>query len=390
MTMATMVIVMMTANDDHYDHTYTYNTYTYNYAYNTYTYTYNISTSMSSTTDSKRTGSNRGGGSGGGGGGGDTSKKVVIFDTNAYRVLTHGLPLDAARAKVLQLRQLEGHSGNSALAHPIVVSELLTHLVDASDPAYGHCVNALVALGEHTTSGEMQNGGICLIADALSTVCRELFGRLPSGYQQGLEKLGSVVTYIVKHAPNLTDAVTRQNIENLGRGMETEEEGWLKGMEGILDQFSPGTAKVVFGGGSDKEVLRRVRAYFASPAFFEAWSGYIVVSNAAEVGIALTRDEIRAKAEVVRNLFPVPFRLMSTLLQKLATPQPPDLANPKRKRWNFIWDSMISFSIGPGTIDDAPVYMVTGDGDIIEAAKASGFQNQMLTLDDYLKSVGMT
>jgi hypothetical protein len=44
-------------------------------------------------------------------------------------------------------------------------------------------------------------------------------------------------------------------------------------------------------------------------------------------------------------------------LKKLATPRPPDLANPKHKRWNFVWDSLISFTIGPGTIMGAPVFL---------------------------------
>lgn len=326
-----------------------------------------------------------------GGSNGDT-KKVVVFDTNAYRVLTHGLDLNEARAKALHLRQLETRSGHSALAHPIVVWELLSHLLDSSDPAYTYCLHAVVALGEHTASRENADGAICLIADPLSTVCRELFGRLPPGYQQSLENLGSLVTHIVKQAPILSDPVARQNIENLGRGMAAREQNWLKGMKGgILDHFSPGVVKIFFKGGSDNETLRKVRAYLLSEAFFETWSNYIVDSNADEVGITtLPPDELRAKAEVVRKLFPVPFRLMCALLQKLATPHPPDLASPRRKRWNFIWDSMISFAIGPGTIDRAPVYMVTGDGDIVTAAKASGFQDQVLSLDDYLKSVGMT
>lgn len=319
------------------------------------------------------------------------SKKTIIFDTNAYRVLTFGLSLKDARNKALQLRQLEHRSGHSALAHPIVVWELLAHLVDSSDPAFNHCLNALVALGEHTVSREEPDGGICLIAEALSTVCHELFGRLPHGYQQGLENLGSLVTHIVRHAPDIGDPVVRQNIENLGHGMETKEAGWLKGMASVLDHFSPGVAKVVFGSGNDSEALRKARTFFASPAFFEAWSYYIVASHAVEVGITtLPPDELHAKAQIVRNLFPVPFHLMSALLQRLATPRPPDLTNPRRKRWNFVWDSMIVFSIGPGTINEAPVYMVTADGEILAAAKASGYADRIFALSTYLKSVGMT
>jgi hypothetical protein len=155
-------------------------------------------------------------------------RKVVIFDTNAYRVFTFGWSLNEARAKAINLRQVEDQFGYAALAHPTVVWELLTHLVDSSNPAYSHCLKALVALREHTVTRENTNGGICLIADALSTVCRELFGRLPPGYEQGLQNLGSVVNHIAKYASDLSDPLLRQNIENLGRGMVAREAAWLK------------------------------------------------------------------------------------------------------------------------------------------------------------------
>lgn len=322
--------------------------------------------------------------------GGENAKRVNIFDTNAYRVLTHGMNLEQTRARALEVRACADEIGFSSLAHPIAIWELLTHLRDPGDPAYEYCLHAMVALGEHTTSRETSAGGVCLIADAFSSVCHELFGLLPPGYQQGLESLGTVVTHIVKNAPDLSQPTLRQNIEQLACGMENREKEWLGGMEGILDRFSPGVAKAIFGGGSDSEALRKVRTYFDSPAFFEAWSHYIVVSNAAEVGItALQPDELRAKGAIVRQLFPVAFHLMRVLLKKLATPQPPNLASPKHKRWNFVWDSMIAFTIGPGTVDDAEVFLVTGDGEISQAAVAAGYGNRVISLETYLQMIGI-
>ena len=49
-------------------------------------------------------------------------KKVVIFDTNAYRTL--------GRRKVQSLRQRELECGVLALAHPVVMLELSAHLAD--------------------------------------------------------------------------------------------------------------------------------------------------------------------------------------------------------------------------------------------------------------------
>jgi hypothetical protein len=249
-----------------------------------------------------------------------------------------------------------------------------------------------VALGEHAASSNQPDGGINIIADALSTVCRELFGRLPQGYEQGLQNLGSLVTYITKNATDISDPVARQNIQKLGSGMEAREKQWVNGIQSILGHFSPDVVRQVLelGATADSDALGKIREYFASDAFFKAWSTYIVISNALDVGVAsLTPEEIDAKAKTVRELFPVPFKLLSSVLQKLAQPSPANVASKRARRWNFVWDSMISFSIGPGTIDDAPVYFVTGDREIIEAARSSGHAERVLTLEAYLVSVGM-
>jgi hypothetical protein len=316
--------------------------------------------------------------------------KVIIFDTNAYRNFTSGLSLADSRAKAVKLRDHEKKAGVAVLAHPIAIWELLTHLVDETDPAYSYCLHALVALGEHAASRSRMDGGIDIIADALSTVCRELFGRLPPGYEQGLQNLGTLVTYITKNAPNISDPIARQNIQMLGRGMTAREESWLDGMKTILGHFSPEIVKQVFQNGTstDSEALKTMRDYFDQDAFFDVWSQHIVVSNAVAVGLnTLTHEEIKAKATIVRNLFPVPFKLMCTLLKKLATPQSLNLDSTRSKRWNFVWDSMIAFSVGPGTIEDAPVFLVTGDKEITSAVQVAGYGKQVLLLDDYLKSV---
>lgn len=79
-------------------------------------------------------------------------RKVIIFDANAYRNLTFGLSLNESRAKAKRLRAKEKSAGCAVLAHPIVIWELLSHLVDSTDPGYTHCLHAMVALGEHSSS----------------------------------------------------------------------------------------------------------------------------------------------------------------------------------------------------------------------------------------------
>ncbi len=317
------------------------------------------------------------------------TKRVIIFDTNAYRGFSHDLTLGEACVRALQLRRCEQTAGVFVLASPVVVWELITHLADAGDPAYGDCLIAVIMLGEHTLSPTASNGGICLFADAESTVCRELFHRLPSGHEVTCQNLGSLVTYIAKNAPNLTDSIAIQNIKVIANAVAAQEQAWLNQMRIVVAHCDPNAARLVFGGRDDGEVLRKLRVFFTSDLFMDAWATWMVVTHAAKVNEQIgSPDELRRKTAALRQEFSVPFHLMSALLQKLATPQPPLLSNPKKKRWNFIWDTMIAFSIGSShEIDDAPVYVVTGDREISDAAIAANCHDRVLKLEDYLRSV---
>lgn len=291
----------------------------------------------------------------------------------------------------LRLRSCEESSGVFVLVSPVVIWELVAHLADVDDPAYTHCLNSLVLLGLHAENPASMNGGISIFADAESTVCQELFRVVPEDHQEGIRNLGSLVTYCVKYAPAITDPVVVQNIAMISRVMAATEQGWLVEMNEVLKSFDPELAKAFFGGGSnDREVFRKMRAYFKSESFMNIWAAFLVVKHAAKVGAVIPSPEkLQEMVKAIRATFPVPLHLMIALLEKLATPRPPNLANANRKRWNFVWDTMIAFSVGTDhEINGARILLVTGDGEIIDAAHAAGCGNRVLSLDDYLKSVG--
>ena len=143
------------------------------------------------------------------------TKGVVVFDTNAYRVLTYGLTLKNARARAVQLRDLERGAGEMALESPLVVWELLTHLADSSDPAYANCLNALVALGEHTR--EPQTGGIAMTMDSEWVVCHYLFNKVPPDAEANVTSLAGIACHIRDHAPSIMDPAVVSNIAAFSR-----------------------------------------------------------------------------------------------------------------------------------------------------------------------------
>ncbi len=364
---------------------------------------------MSSTTTSTSSGK-RTGGSGVRGGGGVSdnittisvenqpgkdrippgTKRIVIFDTNAYREFAPGGSLANCHEKAIRLRECDQANSVFVLASPTVIWELTAHLADRTDKAYNQCLKSLVMLGEHPVNPAKPDGGISLFPDAESTVCRELFHAVPEVNERGVRNLGSFVRHIVKYAPDLSDPKAQAHINQIAAQVDAAEKGWLKSMQPVLARCDPAAVKHLFGNVSDVVLRKQMSNFFTTQPFVDMWATFTVQMHAAKVGYKIVSDDdLKKKARIALDAFPVPVHLMSSLLQKIAMDQNFKLHNPDRKRWNFIWDTQLTFSIGNShKIGDAPIFFVTGDAEVIAAAKAAKCDSRVLSLKDYLASVG--
>lgn len=317
------------------------------------------------------------------------TKRVVIFDTNAYRYLTSDLSLAESRTQAQRLRELEKKSGVFALASPIVIWELIGHLGETTDPAYNRCLNALVALSEHTWSPFHEDGGVCLFADPASTVCCELFQAVPPMAVTNIQNLSKLAAYVKNNAPTLTLPAAITNFRVFASELAKTERQWLCDMQKVLDDCEPHLAQKWIGGKTPKDVRSKLRAYFASSAFLDAWAAITVVRHANLLSIRLTQAQLAEKTRVIRDVFPVPFHLMSSLLQRFPAPQPLKLTSEKKNRANFVWDTAICFSIGGfHSIDDSPICLVTSDKAIKQAAVTGSCPERVLKLCEHLTTVG--
>lgn len=319
------------------------------------------------------------------------TSKIVIFDTNAYRNLTFGCSLEDSRAKVLKLRKKEQDSGVMALANPFVIWELIGHLAEKKGPSYDYCMNALVALAEHTWSPFDPNGGLCRIADGETSVCRELFQKLPPNAEENAKNLSLMAAHVKSHAPDITLPAAITNFKAFTKALEKHEASWLIEMQKVLDGLNPELAKTWVGGATDAQTRRKLRTFFESQAYMDAWAVSLVTKFAKLVEVKLSAEEITRKAEVMKKVFPVPFHLMAHALREWPGNKSFNLTSPKKKRANFVWDTALCFSIGNFTqVGDALVLFVTDDAAIRKAAEDAKCGHRVLTLKDHLKTVGFT
>jgi hypothetical protein len=317
------------------------------------------------------------------------TNRLSVFDTNAYRELTAEKSLPESRDVAVRVRKLEMSARTISAANPFVIWELIAHLDGVTDPAYERCLNALVALAEHTWSRSDLNSGVCLVADSQSTVCDELFGKVPSSARRNVESLGALATHVLQCAPTLTDPAAIKNIRAFATEMKKKEAEWLTGLQASLEACDPLLARAWIGGRTDKETRKKLVDFFGSELFVDAWSKIGVMTHAELVGVTLNEKELAEKADVMRNVFAAPFHLMSALLQKFPTARDLNLASKKRKWGNYMWDAAICHTIGRfHQLDGAEVLLVTGDRAIVDAAVTAGCSTSVSSLSDYRRSLG--
>lgn len=299
--------------------------------------------------------------------------RIAIFDTNAYRVLSYDLSLTETKDKTARIIECERNEHVLSLANPYVIWELLAHLADENDSAYEQCLNALVALSEHSSSDE-DNGALRLFADTGSTICLELFGQhLPSLEQTSLQ-LSQIALYVKNHAPVLPDPTIQNNIHVFSKEMDTIEKNWVCEMEKSMIEISKAT-------NDGKQHL------FNNNTIENLAATLIINDCASALNISLDNNQLKEKISLLKKTFPVSIKLLIKLIEKFKA-QNFVISNPKKKRWNFIWDFKLSFAIGDyHNIDGIDIFFITGDKEIKAAADEAGCGNRVLSLDEYLVSI---
>jgi len=310
--------------------------------------------------------------------------RVVVFDTNAYRVLTYGCSIAESKAKARNLADSEFFTKTKALANPFVIWELISHLADTEDPAYNHCLNALAALVEHTRLPDDKNGGVCRVADGETELCRQLFNQLPPHAAENTSNLSQMASFVWQDAPMITDPVIINNINAFSVAMAEREAAWLDHMEALLSNLRSAGTLESGSESSAKNRTQKTRTLLNSPEFAKICALGKVENLAALLSLPLSPAEANETSGRLLEIYPSAIQLMTTTVAGWFDAPDMNLRNPKKKRANFVWDTALCFSFGRHhKIENANVLFVTGDQAIHDAAKNAACPDLVMTLDAY-------
>jgi hypothetical protein len=310
----------------------------------------------------------------------------IILDTNAYRGLPKGRSAESVFWGGQELRRLGTEKGDRALAHPIVMMELLSHLADASDPSHNSCVKAITYMVGHCRT-EAGNSGLAMVVPVEAQVCQLLFGEAWPSAEKNLLTLGEICehvadTYVKSGEIKQASEVIQDYAKEFVVSQEAAFAGRFKSCISAIDP-DHSTTKITI---KDEAKRQDYLDFLHSDDFLCLPAGGLILRAANTLGRQLEEDCIAEQVEVVISQFRVLLEIYRDMWIQAATATGLDLDNPKKT--NTLWDMDIASVIGKDhTFDGAPIFLITEEKMIRRACARAGCQQYVQTTRQYTSSL---
>ncbi len=305
---------------------------------------------------------------------------VVVMDTNAYRRLGCDRSAEAARQKGAGLARHSARLGAQAIAHPLVIMELLAHLADCDDPKWNDCHAAVIVAWEHCAANDDGTRRLGLLPDSDSLLCGALYGQRLDDEHLIMQELATACAA----AATLDVSTVRDNAARFSR--------WAKNVRAVEDAFANDTRDllltrypaIISGGvviGRAAEMRRRALRELDAPEFLsDAAAGYVGKAR-WRLNLPLDEEAIRARVPEVLCRFPLPLYVYREFLKQVVRDDEVDVKAPKHR--NTVWDIHIAFAVGDYTTMGHRVRLVTNDRLVLAAAEAADATNRVSRFEDY-------
>ena len=311
---------------------------------------------------------------------------AFVFDSNAYRNLFRELDFEEARDLGSKLSKKQSEQGDTSYAQLFVVCELLSHLADTGDPAFGDCRRAILGLWNHCLQESKEM--LRFIPDPELQFAKEFYGETDEQY----EELYNNVMYLCKEinerggSEDLTDI--RYGLRQISEAVEMSENNFVDDvLRQVVNHTDPDASNWhMFE--DDEEAKNEILSFLSS----EDSDVVIGISNALRFMNAAgvsgeSSDEISAKGKYLAENYKVPIKLYKEILKRIVETGC-DLT--KKSRANWLWDMQISFFLEPNNhVQGEPLVLVTDDGDILDAADEAGASDFVMELSHYRSSLGV-
>jgi hypothetical protein len=298
----------------------------------------------------------------------------VAYDSTTYRGL--------GRERFEHVRQRErGHGVRPAALYP-VVEELASHLASPDDVDFGSAGMALERLGWHCAAFDGRDYRIEFVADAGQQIEHRLWG-VDHGPQIAADFAGIVGAVAEARSPT--------ELVRFAETFRSINERVSEGRADFADAISAlaATAREKAGSPAAAAALKESTVQ-RSQALTWVFRSEYAVHSAARLMIRQTvhgRDRPRdtpeeaREVEIVAREFEMPLRMLNELVLGCVLS-----GRPLGRDSSIANDFRIAFATGKyARIGGLPIWLVTGDSDILEAADHANLRNAVWDKEDYFE-----
>jgi hypothetical protein len=221
-----------------------------------------------------------------------------------------------------------------------------------------------------------------LLADSEDHLCHTLFGRtIPNREEQSKICTSLVHRVATSVSPADLDDLRPVFVELAEKHAETERQFVTDMWNHVVKGLDP-EAKSWRAWDDDPDRRKQLLARVNSTDGLRQAAGMLVIKAANEVGIILDQRLYAEKVALLLRAFEPPLRLFNSILKRIIL-DGCDLSKPGRSNW--IWDIQMAFSTSPlARLEGVPVWLITDDKAILEAAKEGGARHLVHRMSEYL------
>jgi hypothetical protein len=298
---------------------------------------------------------------------------AVVFDTNVYVTI--------AGERFTELRRRERSHSVIAVASPWVAQELLAHLTDPDPRDVGRARAALRRMAEHCRRYDGSRPHLEFFGDINQQIIATLTGVVLPEDHSVWEMLAKVVGFVVD-APDVQALQEERDVlAAIAQHVSDSEQRFVNNVWELLIRVFVPDAEGWDAVACDPDLRERILGHLAGEGGEHALAE--VLADGARELLAGLRPELPALdwAAEFRRWFPTPLRIERNLLQQVIGA---GLDLRRSEHANTLWDIRIAFSTTIGAhFRGAPVWLVTGDGRFLTAAREAGASSAILSPDEY-------
>lgn len=322
----------------------------------------------------------------------------VIFDTNAAREYISRVPHanieDYARINAKKMKD----SNIDLIVNPIVIMELMYHLLDKNDKDYYVSYNTIKAL-MLTVEYQSKDGLHTTMAVAECLIARDLFNMRIEERELMYSKLMSGASFIAKKGIDNIDTFTSTN------GMLVKE--YVESVENSFVEQTKKTVNMLTASGFNNSDFTKSNIYESLLAIYIIRTTYNLLINEKKIyfqerqllnrlfsnGQMLSMEDfvkllpshpelkaiydmMIAHSQIIIKKYPAFIALFKEVMLKVQN----GMSDEKIK--NYIWDILLMFNVTGFTINREPVVFVTSDKAMLQAANISHKHLSIMTFEE--------